>query len=218
MQDMSVAELEKRPEIPGEKLDAIVVLGHNIGTDWGSDEIRRQRFHLSPHSRINVLAAGVLYRTGIADKIILSTGNAGKDYPSEASAMKDQLKRIFKNIPDSAIILEEESWDTRTNAKEVKRIMEKHGFENIGLITIGIAHLKRAIGLFEREGLTVTPFASERVLKKLRPTFVKKYLSSSLVQKEMERDNKAFRIQFAPVVGPTLSAALSLITRITRAH
>ena len=37
--------------------------------------------------------------------------------------MKDDLQRIFKDIPDETIILEETSVDTEGNANEVKKII-----------------------------------------------------------------------------------------------
>ncbi|HZQ29845.1 MAG TPA: hypothetical protein VFA93_02085 [Patescibacteria group bacterium] len=152
-------ELPFLPELES-KLDAIVVLGKNIGVDWTKDTIRKQRFHLSPHARISVDAAGLLYKAGFAERIIFSTGKtADSDIPSEAALMKLHLQRIFKTIP----------------------------------------------------------FASDYVLGAKAPRFLESYRSSPLVQQEIEKEAKAYRIQNAPVAGPILSAAVSMVTKVTRA-
>ena len=54
--------------------EATIILGKNIGIGWHREEIREQKYHLSDHSRINLLAAGIDYTRGRTDKIIFSTG------------------------------------------------------------------------------------------------------------------------------------------------
>lgn len=138
------------------KLDALVVLGINIiPGGFTREEIREQPDFLSPLSRLNALAAGELYKMGIAQRIIFSSGHtAGKDIPSEAQAMKDFLKKRFPEIPDEAIILEEKSIDTSSNAQEVGKIIKERGFTNVGLLTIG-PHAKNAWLLFQRHGVKI---------------------------------------------------------------
>ncbi len=209
-----MGEQLRSPEIP-QKLDALIVLGKNIGVDWTPDNIREQKFHLSPHSRINVLAAGILFKAGVSNRIIFSTGKtAGKDTPSEAEAMKRHLLRIFPSIPENAITLEENSLNTYTNAAQVKRIMEQQELEEIGLVSVGF-HLKRAAYLFKQAGISLDPrniLAAEEILRQRRPGYVERYLKSDLVAKENEKEKKAYFIQRLPFA----SQVLNFVTRFTR--
>lgn len=56
------------------RFDAAIVLGKNIGIGWHREQIQEAKGHLSDHSRMNVLAAGMMYKSGEAGKIIFSTG------------------------------------------------------------------------------------------------------------------------------------------------
>lgn len=176
------------------KLDAIVVLGENLRIGWGPHEIESTRKHLSPYSRISVLAAGLLYKAGVTDTIIFSTGqNQGYHLPSEAQAMKNHLLRIFKDIPEDAVILEEESADTLSNAKEVKKIADKYGFREVGLLAPGF-HLERSNILFRWFNLMTTLIAHEDVLRSKKRRFVEKYVNSQDYQKEAEREKEIVEI------------------------
>lgn len=204
----------RSPEIPQE-LDALIVLGNNIGMGWAPNDIKAQRFHLSPRSRINVLATGILFKAGISDRIIFSSGKtAGKDTPSEAEAMKRHLLRIFPSIPEQVITLEEDSLNTYTNAQEVRRIMEQQGLKEVGLVSTG-SHLKRAAYLFKQAGISFDPhniLASEEILRERRPGYVERYLKSDSVSKESAKEKRVYFVQRLPLG----SQLLDFITRFTR--
>jgi len=204
----------RSPEIPQE-LDALIVLGHNIGIGWAPNDIKNQRFHLSHHSRINVLATGILFKAGVSDKIIFSSGKtAGKDAPSEAEAMKRHLLRIFPSIPEHAITLEENSLNTYTNAQEVKKIMDQEGLKEVGLVSVG-SHLKRAAYLFKQAGISLdihNILAAEEILRERRPRYVEGYLKSDSVSKEGAKEKKVLLVQRFPLG----SQLLNFITRFTR--
>lgn len=181
------------PELSAGSYDAIVVLGKNIGVDWTKNTIRAQRFHLSPHARINVDTAGLLYEAGVTRKIIFSTGKtADPDILSEAELMKKHLKRIFPKIPDEDIILEDISWDTNTNAKAVKEKMKTYGLERVALLTVGF-HLPRALYLFERAGIIpARVYCSEEELAKKFPRFIENYVHSDLYKREVVKEKQVF--------------------------
>lgn len=190
-------DLPISPETKSEKLDAIVVLGKNIGVDWTKDTVRAQRFHLSPHARISVDAAYLLYRAGVTRKIIFSTGKtAGGDIPSEAELMCGHLLRISRGkIPAEDLILEGISWDTNTNAKAVRRKMREHGLKKVALMSVGF-HLPRAVYLFERAGIVpVQNYASEEELARRFPRFVENYIRSDLYKREVEKEKQVLSTQ-----------------------
>ena len=173
--------------------DAIVVLGKNVGLGWKAKEIEEQRFHLSPHSRISAIAAGMLYEQGVSGKIIISTGETIKGF-SEAGLMKAQIQRIFPTIPDEAFILDEQSVQTVGNARNVKKIADDNGFKNLALVTVGF-HMPRSHMLFEEAGLKVEDVKSEDVLAKKAPEFVKRYKSSKVYRGERLREEVAKLVQ-----------------------
>jgi uncharacterized SAM-binding protein YcdF (DUF218 family) len=107
--------------------------------------------------------------------------------------MKDFLKEKFPQIPDNAIILEENSIDTAGNAEEVAKLIAKHGFSNVGLLTVGF-HLPNARKLFGRFGVKVgenESFSAEQIIKdraRKPEFFVKTYSNSPLVKREKKKE------------------------------
>jgi len=201
------------PESPFEKVDAIVVLGKNLGIGWGEKEIREQRFHLSPHSRINVLAAGVLYKEGYTNKIIFSTGRTAGTDLSEAELMKRHLMRIFPSIPEADILLEEISWDTNTNGKMLKKKLKEWGLNRAALLTTSF-HLERAEYLLRRAGVNLDDlFASDEVLGESRSKFVEAYQDSEIYVREEEREETGLPILRKPLAPEALSIITGIFTR-----
>lgn len=106
--------------------------------DWENNPLTNKsyRIYLSLESKMTALAAGQMYVEGKAGKIIFSTGEtAGKDpegnpYPTEAEEMKRFMRIFFPKdvIPESAIELESQSFDTAGNAEEVKKCFKKKEF------------------------------------------------------------------------------------------
>ena len=156
-------------EIINPKLDAIVVLGHNLGTGYTGERLRELPDHLSGHSKLSVLAAAILFKEGFTDRIIFSSGHtAGKETISEAEAMRNFMKKKFPEIPDEAIILEEKSIDTAGNAEESIKIVKQLKLSNVGLMSTR-DHLKNSTVLFRRYGLNVkqeNSFISEEVISR----------------------------------------------------
>lgn len=167
----------------------IVTLGKNIGVRHTPAEIRTKHDHLSPESKINAFAAGLSWQEGTT--IIFSTGQtAGASIPSEAQLMKGYLKRVFPNIPDSDIILEEKSIDTAGNAEEVSKILKAKGVEDVTLLSTGF-HVGNAKILFERYGVKVrNVIVSEKVMKEhsRHPDRVRTYFNSDIIKKERKKE------------------------------
>lgn len=194
---MNRHELDANHEpLPG-PMDALVVLGKNISEGIGDspEDIRASRSKLSLESEINAIAAGMLYSTGACRKIIFSTGHtAGPEVPSEARAMKDYMLRHFPDISEEAVILEEESINTKQNAQEVSKIVGKHQFEHVGLLTVGY-HLPRSFNEFQRAGVEVEQkFAAEDVLQlrsRRHQELIDRWHQSELVRKETNKERIA---------------------------
>ena len=78
----------------------LMVLGKNIGEGWTGERIRRTRHHLSDHSRVSVLAAGVALREGLVDEVVFTvTNTAGFKPLSEEEAVESgDLNGIEKPV------------------------------------------------------------------------------------------------------------------------
>jgi len=167
---MSTETTPISPEInKTKKLDALIVLGHNIGVGWKGKRIRLNPDHLSGHSKLSAIAAAIAYKDGLTGKLIFSSGHtAGKRFPSEAQAMKAFILKRYPEIPQSDILTEDRSIDTSGNAIESRKIVRQCNFINVGLMSTG-DHLVNAAVLFQRLGLKIKEenrFASEEVIAK----------------------------------------------------
>lgn len=120
------------------RVDSIVVLGAAV---WPGGRP-------SPVLRDRLARAAELYHEGVAARIICS-GGVGKNPPSEAEVCKQFLLRA--GVPEEDIIIEPDSTSTSEQAKRIKTICEREGFNSIALVT-SFFHEKRAIQLFRGAG------------------------------------------------------------------
>jgi uncharacterized SAM-binding protein YcdF (DUF218 family) len=120
------------------RADCLVVLGAAV---WPGGQP-------SPVLRDRLARAAELYRQGVADKILCS-GGVGKYPPAEAEVGKQFLMKA--GVPEGAIITEPASASTSEQAKSIKEICEREGFESIALVT-SFFHERRAIQLFKGAG------------------------------------------------------------------
>lgn len=84
--------------------------------------------------------------------VLVSGGVAGANYP-EARMMAESLRQDFGIAP---LWLEDRSENTEQNARYTAEILKQAGIRRIVLVTHA-AHMRRALGYFERTGLQVTP-------------------------------------------------------------
>jgi len=105
--------------------------------------------------------AAQLYQEGKAPLIIASGGRIpwwGTQYPSEAADMAQLMERL--GVPDTAIIQEGESLNTRENAVNTKAILDRRQIDTVILVTSGY-HMPRSKRIFEKLGFTVIPAATD---------------------------------------------------------
>jgi uncharacterized SAM-binding protein YcdF (DUF218 family) len=134
--------------------DAIVVLGGAVsppGTprsdvDLGSAADR-------------VWHAARLYHAGKAPLVVLSGGSdPAVSEISEAEAMQLFLRDL--GVPDSAMLLETRSRNTRENARYSAQLLDARKMHHILLVTSAL-HMDRAMGQFQGQGLDVTPAVTD---------------------------------------------------------
>jgi uncharacterized SAM-binding protein YcdF (DUF218 family) len=107
-----------------------------------------------------VLHAARLLRAGKVDHILVAAGNLPwlPAAASEAELIRDLLVEF--GVPDEVIVLETESRNTRENAVNAATIFRQRGWQSGLLVTSG-AHMPRALAVFRRAGLAVTPAATD---------------------------------------------------------
>lgn len=199
------------------KFDTLVVLGKNHNIGWGKEKIARDKYNLSPYSKMNVLAAGALYVRGFTSTIIFSGGaTSGEDILSEAEAMKIYLRTRFSNhmIPDKKIILEARSINTKENAKYTGLIVNEYKFKRIGLLTLGF-HSSRAEKFFKNEGMKVTVLHAEEIIRE----YVKSY--TPYVTRHLRTQTVRFEVVKEKVLGNIIKVdrnnyLFGALTRLTR--
>ena len=130
----------------------IVVLGGNTQANranWFEPYNRATAF-----DRIDRAAA--LYFAGRAPKILLS-GGALEGKVSEARIMAKVLRQ--RGVPESALILENDSRHTYENAQFSDRVMQHAQLKRALLVTSAL-HMPRALATFIQRGIDTLPASS----------------------------------------------------------
>ena len=128
--------------------DAIVLLGGSIRGDT----------HLGSLPDLNDQAdrlahAAVHYKAGKAPVILLTGGAAPGNRP-ESEQMAQYMELM--GVPPGALLQERQSRDTQQNALYSAVLLRAREARTILLVTSAF-HMRRAVPLFEREGLQVIP-------------------------------------------------------------
>lgn len=87
--------------------------------------------------------------------IIISSGTNFENVIPDSIVAKRFL--VDLDVDENKVFCDTQSRDTYENAKYSKEICQEHGFEHPILMTSG-SHMKRAVMIFEKQGMQVTPF------------------------------------------------------------
>lgn len=116
------------------------------------------------NSADRLLKAIELYHQKKIKKILITGGSGSVLHPEDKEAMYiyQYLKNI--NIPDSDIIIENESKNTYENAVFTKKILDSlHIKDSIVLITSAY-HLRRSVAVFKKQNYKhILPYPAERI-------------------------------------------------------
>ena len=82
-----------------------------------------------------------LFQNGWADKLVFSGAALDKSGPSNALAMKRQA--LAEGVPDSSILIEESSMNTKENAELSRQLFEENEIGSVILVTSAY-HQRRA--------------------------------------------------------------------------
>lgn len=131
-----------------EPAQAIVLLGGAVRGDT----------HMGTLADLNqqadrILHAAHLFQNGKAPLILLSGGAAPGNRP-DAEQVKDIL--LLMGVPAHLMLLEKYSRNTYYNAVYSAKMLKDRGITRILLVTSAF-HMRRALALFEAQGMEVTP-------------------------------------------------------------
>lgn len=103
-----------------------------------------------------------LYKNGQLNKIILSGGSGSLVFKEflEASLIKRYLVEI--GVPDSAILIDSTSDNTYQNAVNCAEIIKTQCTEGHYLLITSALHMKRAKACFDKQGLCVSTFPTNK--------------------------------------------------------
>lgn len=127
---------------------AMVVLA---GTMEASDAMRPWP-NLGPAAD-RVWHASRLYAAGKAAVVLLS-GGSDMLAASQAESLGMRQLMLDLGVPAAALLTEERSRNTRENAAMSAKLLRERGIQKILLVTSAL-HMRRAVKLFEQQGLDV---------------------------------------------------------------
>ncbi len=135
--------------------DAIVLLGggvHPITGDMAYPDMR--------DAADRVWHAARLYQAGKAPLILASGGKVWDSAETQAAA--DAMRTLLGafGVPDSAIVTESASRNTRQNATLSAELAAERGIRRVLLVTSGW-HMPRSVAAFRRVGLDVIPATTD---------------------------------------------------------
>jgi uncharacterized SAM-binding protein YcdF (DUF218 family) len=131
---------------------ALVVLAGGLRS---TDTTLPPRERLDPATTARILAAARLYKERRFGLVILSGGPV-----EEGEGMRDLVTML--GVPESVLVLESKSTNTRENAAFSIAILRERGVETAVVVT-SATHLRRAVKDFDRAGMKVIPAAADLV-------------------------------------------------------
>lgn len=147
-----LGSLEEDFPIPSEvRGDVIVLLGG--GVNWGAEDLTGIGIPGSDSLIRTVTAVRLQKRLQVP--VIVSGGSGYPPLPPEAPIIGRFLTDL--GVPREQVLLEQQSRDTDENARFTVELLRRHGFRKPVLITSAY-HLRRAVAMFDRVGVKVTPF------------------------------------------------------------
>ncbi len=153
---MHIWEVEAVKEPAPKSYDAIIVLG---GVSSYDDALERIQFSRGADRLMQALE---LWKKGVAPKIIFTGGSGSILHADHLES--DRIKKYLHDagIPDSVMIYENQSRNTHENATMTKPLLQKiNPTGHYLLITSGF-HMRRSLGCFSKEGISVSPYSTDR--------------------------------------------------------
>jgi len=146
--------------------DLAVVLG-----GMGRVDERQQRFDFTC-SGDRLFQTLPMYYKGRIDKMLISGGSGSISHPThrEAFYVKKYLESI--QVPDSNLIIENNSKNTYENAVFTKHILDSMQFKGSILLVTSSFHMRRSLAIFKKAGYqNITPYVTNKFTGKRKFEF-----------------------------------------------
>ena len=103
-----------------------------------------------------------LYKRGLIGKILISGGSGRLVDIGEREANQFKHAMLLMGVPDSVIIVENETRNTHESAVEVKRMLLTLGYSGKDCLLITSAfHMRRSLACYHKVGLHPDPFTTD---------------------------------------------------------
>lgn len=123
------------------KSDCLIVLGAKVHEDGRPSTTLKGR----------CAAAADAYHGGVAPTVI-ACGGQGADEPcAEAEVIRAELARL--GVPETAVLTEPDSVDTRQNLENARKLMTENGWKTCAIVTSDY-HVQRALWIARDLGMT----------------------------------------------------------------
>lgn len=124
---------------------------------------------LEPNDRVyfqrgadRVIHTVQLYKLGLIEKILVS-GGSGRlidIQEREADAFKEAM--VLMGVPDSVIVVEDETRNTHESAAKVKEMLQNRGYVSPDCLLITSAfHMRRSLACYRKVGLPLDSFSTD---------------------------------------------------------
>jgi hypothetical protein len=214
---MNMTEVYSLVESVPPEIDLLVVPGKNLGAGSARHDIRDDNYNLSTDSRINTIAAGMLWVPG---RVIVLSGaqTAGRDIQSQPSAAREYLMRKFPDIPFDDILLEESGVHTAKSAQAVAELLKDKDYRHVGLVGLDYTgHLNNSATLFEHYGVNLAAkIAAEGIISQRsahHEAFIEAWRGSHRIQREIMKEKMRQHILNVDQGGRLLGLLASIARR-----
>ncbi|MCD6017876.1 MAG: hypothetical protein K0S53_997 [Bacteroidetes bacterium] len=140
------------------KYDLAIVLG-----GMGRIDERQERFDFG-YAGDRLFQTLELYHKKRVSKLLITggSGSISKPHHREAAYIKKYLEAI--SIPDSSIVIENDSKNTYENAINTKRILDSLQFKGSILLVTSSYHMRRSLAIFQKAGYkNLTPYVTNKI-------------------------------------------------------
>lgn len=103
-----------------------------------------------------------LYKLGLIERIVVSGGSGRLIDIDEREADKFRDAMMLMGVPDSVIVVENKTRNTRESALEVRNMLRTLGYTSGDALLITSAfHMRRALACYRKVGLSPDPFTTD---------------------------------------------------------
>ncbi|HEY0653409.1 MAG TPA: YdcF family protein [Chryseosolibacter sp.] len=103
-----------------------------------------------------------LFKEGKIERILISGGSGRIMGEAEPEANKFRKVMVMMGVPDSVILIENETRNTAESAQEVKKVLDESGFQGSDCVLITSAfHMRRSLACYRKVGIELDCFSTD---------------------------------------------------------